>query len=374
MKTAIFQNFLDTIGGAEVVGLTMARELDADIYTTNIDPEKIRNMGFDDVLPRIFSIGKVPVNAPLRQQAILTRFRRLNLAGKYDFFIINGDWAVSAAVNNKPNLWYVNATLRELWDLNAYVRKNFVPPWQRPIFDVWSAYNRRLNIKHAGHIGAIASNSTFTRDRVKKYLGRESELVYPPTDTAQYRSEKSGGCWLSVNRIIAYKRVDLQMRAFAKLPQEKLIVIGPYEKSKSSLAFVDLVKKLKPPNVTLIEYADDRAELADYYANCKGFITTCHMEDFGMTAVEAMASGKPVIAPNEGGYRETIVDGQTGILIDAMDEDKLAAAVKNLSEKLNDPAIAGHYKEACLRRAKQFDVSVFKAKILNIISNAARRT
>jgi hypothetical protein len=225
MKIAIFQNFLDTIGGAEVVGLTMARELGADIYTTNIDPEKIRNMGFGDVLPRIFSIGKVPVNAPLRQQAILMRFRHLNLVGKYDFFIINGDWAVSAAVNNKPNLWYVNATLRELWDLNDYVRKNLVPPWQRPIFDIWSAYNRRLNIKHIGHIGTIASNSTFTQDRVKKYLIRDSEPIHPPTDTSKFNYKKTTGYWLSVNRLIQYKRVDMQYRhrTLRKIKNEPLL-------------------------------------------------------------------------------------------------------------------------------------------------------
>ena len=69
MKIAIFQNFLDTVGGAEVVGLTLARELNADLYTTNINREKIKEMGFTDV--RIKSIGKVPVNAPFRQQIVL---------------------------------------------------------------------------------------------------------------------------------------------------------------------------------------------------------------------------------------------------------------------------------------------------------------
>ena len=74
MKIAIFHNFLDNIGGAEIVGLTLAREFDADIYTTNIDKEKIIKMGFEDVLPRLYSIGKVPINAPLRQQFVLWRF------------------------------------------------------------------------------------------------------------------------------------------------------------------------------------------------------------------------------------------------------------------------------------------------------------
>ena len=89
MKIAIFHNFLDNIGGAEMVSLILARELKADIYTTNIDKEKIKKMGFSNI--NIFSIGKVPLNAPFRQQSALLRFRFLNLKNKYDFFIISGD-------------------------------------------------------------------------------------------------------------------------------------------------------------------------------------------------------------------------------------------------------------------------------------------
>lgn len=355
MKIAIFQNFLDNIGGAEVVGLTMARELDADIYTTNINREKIANMGFADV--KIYSIGKVPVNAPYRQQLVLARFRMLNLKNKYDFFIINGDWAVSAAINNKPNLWYVNATIREIWDLYEYVRENMARPWMRPIFDIWTIYNRYLNKKHIGHIRTIISNSTFTRDRIKKYLNRESVIIYPPTQTKKFYYGKNGGYWLSVNRLAQYKRVDMQIRAFEKMPEEKLVILGPYEKAKTSLDYGNFIKKIKPPNVTLIDHAGSFEELANYYADCKGFITTCHKEDFGMTAVEAMASGKAVIAPNEGGYRETIINGKTGILIDGINPEKLAGAVKKLGEKIDEnPEL---FKKECQKNAEQFDVSIF---------------
>ena len=79
MKIAIFHNYLDNIGGAEIVGLTLAREFNADVYTTNIDKEKINKMGFSDVIPRIFSIGTVPINAPFKQQFSLWKFRKLNL-------------------------------------------------------------------------------------------------------------------------------------------------------------------------------------------------------------------------------------------------------------------------------------------------------
>jgi glycosyltransferase involved in cell wall biosynthesis len=369
MKIAIFQNFLDTIGGAEVVGLTMARELKADIYTTNINREKIRQMGFDDV--NIISIGRVPKNAPYRQQMVLYRFRKLNLKDKYDFFIINGDWAVSSAVNNKPNLWYVNATIREIWDLREYVRNNLVTAYRRPIFDIWTIYNRYLNKKYVSHIGKIAANSSFTMDRVKKYLNRDSELIYPPTQTKKFHFGKVGNYWLSVNRIIEYKRVDMQMKAFSLLPDEKLIVLGPYEQSKTSLSFVEKVKKLKPENVTLLDGANSFEELADYYANCKGFITTCLKEDFGMTAIEAMASGKLVIAPNQGGYKETVIDDKTGVLIDDIDENKLAESIKKLSTELNNKEKQDLYKNNCMEQAKKFDVDIFIKKIQTLIKQVS---
>ena len=95
-KIAIFHNYMDNIGGAEYVDLVLARELNADIYTTNISSEKIKKMGFSDVLPRIYSIGKIPVNAPYRQEMAYRRFRKLNVAKdfgrKYDMYFIGGDF------------------------------------------------------------------------------------------------------------------------------------------------------------------------------------------------------------------------------------------------------------------------------------------
>ena len=101
----------------------------------------------------------------------------------------------------------------------------------------------------------------------------------------------------------------------------------------------------------------DNKELRELYANCKGLIATAIDEDFGMTPVEAMASGKPVIASNEGGYKETIVDGITGRLIDDINEDKLAKAIIEIGKNPKQ------YKNACLEQAKKFDVKFFIKKL-----------
>ena len=358
MKIAIFHNYMDNIGGAEKVGLTLARELKADVITTNINRKAIENMGFSDI--KIKSIGKIPINAPFKQQFALYKFRKLNLKEKYDFFIIDGDWAVSGAVNNKPNLWYVHSPIREIWDLYEYTRQHNVCLILRPIFDIWVKYNRYLNRKYVKHINKIICNSRNTQKRVKKYLNRAAVVIHPPIETSKFYYKKTGDYWLSVNRLITHKRVDIQMKAFSKLPNEKLIIVGCYEKSRHFTAYANYIKKNKPKNVTLLHWIDSN-QLVNLYANCKGFITSSKEEDFGMTPVEAMASGKPVIAPNEGGYKETIINNKTGLLINNINPEKLIQAVKQINKQLKQNP--EKYKNACIKQAKKFDVKVFIKKI-----------
>ncbi|TKJ17507.1 mannosyl transferase [Candidatus Woesearchaeota archaeon B3_Woes] len=354
MKIAIFHNYMDNIGGAEKVTLTLAGELDADIITTNINRKAIENMGFKNI--RIKSIGKIPINAPFKQQFALYKFRKLDLKEKYDFFIIDGDWAISGAVKNKPNLWYVHSPIREIWDLYEYTRQHSVPLILRPIFDIWVKYNRYLNRKYVKHVDKITCNSKNTQKRVKKYLNRAAVVINPPIETSKFHYKKTGGYWLSVNRLITHKRADMQIKAFAKLLDEKLIVVGCYEKSRHFTAYANYIKKIKPKNITLLNGIGSN-QLINLYANCKGFITTSKDEDFGMAPVEAMASGKPVIAPNEGGYKETVVDGVTGKLIDDISVDKL---IKSIQEVSKNPK---KYKNTCLKQAKKFDTKIFIKKI-----------
>ncbi|HNX68290.1 MAG TPA: glycosyltransferase [Candidatus Omnitrophota bacterium] len=365
MRIAIFHNFIDNIGGAEIVSLTLARELNADIYTTNTDPEKIRSMGFADVLPRIFSIGKIPLNPPWRQQIALGKFRRLDLKKKYDFFVIAGDWAMSGAVKNRSNLWYVHSPIREIWDLYSYVRKTMVPFWGRLFFDLWVIVNRYLNRKYVKAVERVVCNSENTKKRVAKFLGKEAVVIHPPVETSKFRYAPPEGYWLSVNRLIRHKRIDLQMNAFAGLPGERLIIVGSYEQSNHFLDYAAYCTRIKPENVEIKSWVSHE-ELVELYAHCKGFITTAQDEDFGMNVVEAMASGKPVIAPEEGGYRETVVHAKTGVLIRDIDEDKLRGTIQMLGKELDaDPA---KYREACRVRAREFDTAVFIEKIKEQIS------
>ncbi len=360
MKIAVFHNFMDNIGGAEIVALTLARELKADVYTTNIDFEKIKKMGFSKI--KIHSIGKVPINAPFRQQIALWKFRKLNLGKKYDFYVITGDWAISGAANNKPNLEYFHSPLNEIWEFKDYIRNEQLELWKRPIFDIWVVFNRWLYRKYFKHVEKRAANSKNTQNRIKKYLKADSTVINPPVETSKYKCKKFGNYWLSVNRLFPHKRVDMQVEAFRKLPEEKLIIVGSYEQSRQFLKYTNYIKKIKPKNVKILSWVDDK-KLRELYANCKGFITTAINEDFGLTPVEAMASGKPVIAGNEGGYKETIINSKTGVLIDNINKNKLAEAIKKLSKELKSKKTQEKYKKSCQKQAKKFDVKVFIKKI-----------
>lgn len=368
MKIAILNNFLDNIGGAEVTTLHLARGLGADIYTTNINKEAIIKMGFEDILPRIFSIGHVPKQAPFRHQLTFYKFRKLNLSGKYDLFIISGDWAMSGAVNNQPNIWYVHSPLNELWEFKDWIRESVLSAWKRPFYDIFVAFNRILTLRYSKSVNKFVANSTNTKNRLIKYykiLEKNIHVIFPPVDTSKYYNLPNKDYWLSVNRLITHKRVDLQMKSFAKLPEEKLIVVGSYEVGARQFeSYKKYVESIKPKNVEIISFVDGE-RLLKLYSECKGFIATAINEDFGMTPVEAMAAGKPVIAANEGGYAESVIDGETGVLIDDVDENKIVDAIKKINQDLVSDE--NKYIENSQNRAKNFDVEIFIKRIKDVI-------
>ncbi len=345
---------MDNIGGAEYVDLVLAQALGADIYTTNINQGKIAKLGFST--DNIFSIGSVPVNQPLRNEAAHQRFKRLNLGTRYDAYIIAGDWAMAAAIHNKPNLWYIYSPAREIWDAHEFTRQTLVPAPARPLFTAWAKHHRRQTLQNLQHINRFVAISENVRSRVQRYLRRDAVVVHPPTDTQRFRYQGNGDFWLSVNRLFHHKRVELQLQAFSMLPQEQLVIVGSYERSRHFRRYAQEMERLKPANVTLLHWVDAQA-LVDLYARCRGFLTTSMDEDYGMGPVEAMAAGKPVIAPNEGGYRETVIDGQTGVLIDAITPEKIVAAIGVVGPR------AAEYQIACQKRAQQFDVSIFISKM-----------
>ncbi len=346
-RIAILHDYFDEIGGAEITICHMARGLKATIFTTNIDRNTINKLGFDDV--ELASIGNVPKIRYLKQLFAQIRFSSLRLQG-FDLYIFGGCCSIYGSRGHKPNLWYCFSPQRGLYDLRHF-RRGLLYPVKQAIRGVQIYFDQ----KAAREIQNIIAPSRNVRERIVKYYGRDSDTIYSPIETTEFKCLTPKDYWLSVQRIDPYKNIELQLEAFSRMKDEKLIIVGG-----ASCGFRQYYRCLQtkaPNNVTFVGPIFDRMELADLYANCKGFIATSQNEDLGMVPVEAMASGKPVVAPNDGGYRETIINGVTGRLINDINPARLAQAIAEIG---CDPE---KYKDACLKQAERFDTRVFIEKI-----------
>jgi len=356
MRIAIFHDYIGAIGGGEKLVLTLARGLGADVITTDVDADSVSKMGFEDV--NIISLGGTVKMPPLKQISASLRFAMCDFSKEYDFFIFSGNWAHFAARRHGPNLYYCHTPVRAFYDLyDAFLRRQsfltYVP------FKVWVLLHRKMYEIQMKYVHCIVANSINTQKRIMRYLKRKSVVVYPPVDTFKSRFEGYGDFWLSVNRLYPEKRVELQIQAFRQLPEERLVIVGGYAEADHALPYAKHIRTNLPDNVELIgAVADD--ELINLYARCKGFITTSLDEDFGMTPIEAMASGKAVVGMNEGGCLETVINGSTGLLVDA-NVDEIVNAVECIS---GDPSV---FKEKCIEQAGKFDLDRFLNEMMKEI-------
>jgi glycosyltransferase involved in cell wall biosynthesis len=353
MKIAIFHDYIGAIGGAEKIVFTLARELDADIITTDVDMTSVKILGYEDV--NIISLGKTIKMAPFKQISACMMFAMCDFSSRYDFFLFSNNWAHFAAKKHKPNLLYCQSTpVRIFYDLyDLYLDQQSF--FSSVFFRIWVMLHRRIYEHYMYHVDLVIANSISVQERVKKYLKKPSKVIYPPIDISGFRYEEYGDFWLSVNRLYPEKRIDLQIEAFRRLSDEKLLIVGGYAKADSSSTYAANIMRDLPKNVKVIGTVSEK-ELKDLYARCKAFIITSLDEPFGMAPVEAMASGKAVVAVNEGGCKETVLDGITGLLIKP-DVIEIQNAINNIS---NDPS---KYKEKCFEQARKFDVNIFLDKM-----------
>jgi glycosyltransferase involved in cell wall biosynthesis len=359
MRVAVLHDHLHFIGGGERVALTLGSAFNADVYVTDLDPRLPARAGMPAV--QATEIARVPQKPPMRQNAQARAFRDVTIPD-HDVYVLSGNWAVFAAPRFHPNVWYCHTPVRVFYDL----RDSFLDslsPVQRSVARRWIDRRRPEYEAAIAGVDAIVANSRNVSDRIQRFLGRTSEVVYPPVDTARYRFARVGDFWLSVNRLSHEKRLDLQMEGFRRLPRERLVVAGG---PQTGVRMDRVVRSLNPPrNVEFLGEVDD-AKLREMYATCRGLIATSRDEDFGLAPVEAMASGKAVVAVDEGGYRESVVHGKTGWLEPATPE-RLAARVSE-----STPEALAAMRAACEARARGFDSRRFVDRMRELLERAAR--
>lgn len=279
----------------------------------------------------------------------------------HDVYVLSGNWAIAAAQGHHPNLWYCHTPVRVFYDLERAFLAGLSPA-KRVAARTWIRRTRPKYEANVADVDAIVANSRNVAGRIDRFLHRRADVVYPPVDVSRYGFRAVGDTWLAVNRLSHEKRIALQVETFRRLPEEKLQIAGGPGVGVDASKFI---RSLKPPsNVTFLGEVDD-AQLRDLYATCRGLVVTAEDEDFGMTPIEAMASGKAVVAVDEGGYRETVVPGETGWLVAAHPETLAKTIEAATPERLET------MRRRCESRAREFDASRFVAAMRDRIDRIA---
>jgi len=348
MRVAIFHDFFPFIGGGERLVLTLARAWNATVYTTEVHPPSVERLGFGDV--RIVSLGSLIPRPPLKQIHASIRFAMARVDA--DAYVVSGHWAIYAARHNHPNVLYSYTPARPFYDMRESLLRKQRSPIHRAIARAWVDLHGAADRLAWTQVDRVVAVSERIRQRIHVQLGRDSRVVYPPTDVSRFRFEALDDFWLSVNRLYPDKRLEIQFEAFRRLPRERLVIVGGYSHYRSDNAS-EYVERLRPPPNVELRGEVSESELIRLYARCRGLLCTARDEDFGMTPVEAMASGKVVLAVDDGGYRESVVQGETGVLLPP-DPAMFASTISSLTTADLERRV-----EACRRRAMKFDVAHF---------------
>jgi len=358
VRVAIFHDFFSAIGGGERVVIAMAKALDAPIITT--DTESIRQL---DSSVRVISMGKTLNYPGLKQISAMLKFYLCDFSQDYDFFIFSGNWSHYAAHRHHPNMWYCHILIPFLYNEKI----DFVSSQNRIklfFFMIWRILHSRIDAWSISHVDHIVANSKHIQDKIQTYYNRSGDIVYPPVETKKFSCIEYNDFWLSLNRIYPEKRIELQVESFRKIPGENLIIIGGYPDGDHASAYAGKILKDLPKNVKVLGQIPEE-ELIGLLARCKGLIGTSYNEPFGIAPLEAMASGKPIIAVNSGGFQETVTI-QTGLLVEP-DAERIAEAVSRISENPE------RYRDACISRAYEFDSEKFSQRLNAIVKKYSGR-
>lgn len=355
-KIALVHDYLVQYGGAERV-LECFTELfpNAPIYTLVYNKEFMHGV-FEGKNIKTSFIQKIPFAK--KYHRIFPQFMPMAIE-QFDFsmydLVLSDSSSYAKGIITGPgtlHICYMHTPLRYAWDdCQKYTSDFDFPNFIKKVVPFAMNYIRIWDRVSAERPDKLIANSNFVAKRIKKYYKRESIVVHPPVNIDEFSiSAENDGSFLMVGRLLAYKRHDIAIKAFNKLGLRlKIIGRGPELKR---------LKKLAGPNIEFLGRLSDE-ELPEYYAKCRAFIFP-QEEDFGIVAMEAMASGKPVVAFRGGDIVEHIEEGKSGVFFERQEVNDIINAVK----KLDGLAYDSQYIR---EKAEKFDKSLFKAKIKEYI-------
>ncbi|MBI3443216.1 glycosyltransferase [Candidatus Woesebacteria bacterium] len=356
MKVALVYDRVNKWGGAERVLLTLHEMFpDAPLYTSVYSP---KNAPWAKVFPAVTPsfLQKIPFAstsheylAPLMPIA----FESFNFDG-YDLVISVTSEAAKGILTKQhtKHICYCLTPTRYLWSgYDFYLSYRSL---ERILAQPVVGYLRTWDKIAAQRPDVMVAISTAVKDRIKKYYGRDSAVIYPPaTPALAWRAGppvENGKYFLVVSRLVPYKRVALAIEAFNRL-KLPLVVVGTGSEEGR-------LKEMAKPNIKFVgQLTEDK--LHDYYKRCTALIMP-QEEDFGLVALEAQAAGKPVIAYKGGGAKDSILEGKTGILFNQQTIKSLIEAIERFEKMKFD-------SKDCVENAERFSSARFKKEFLKLI-------
>lgn len=351
MKVALVHDALNQYGGAErVLDEFHAMFPDAPVYTSIYDPKSMPARYREwDIRPTW--LNRLPfVNR--KHQLFLPlfplAFESINLSG-YDL-VLSSSFGFSHGVITDPDtchVSYCHSPPRYLWDYFAYVQREGIGRQSQRLLKPLLYSLRTWDRASADRVDYYISVSRLVQTRIAKFYRRRSVIIPPPVDVTRFRVDgEHDGYYLMLMRLVGWKRPDIAVRACTRLGLP-LVVAGDGRKLED-------LKRIAGPTIRFVGRVGD-VEMKQLYARCKAFILPAE-EDFGITPLEAMAAGRPVIAYGAGGALDTVDPGVTGTFFPKQSTQSLADVLETFDADAYDPArIRAH--------AETFDSSVFRERV-----------
>ena len=242
------------------------------------------------------------------------------------------------------HLCYCHAPFRYAWYEQGRALEE-LPPVLRPALRAVLAGVRRWDLQASRRVDAYVANSELTRERIARYWDREAAIVHPPVETERFAPAEPGDWLLVVSEVVRHKRLHVALEA-ARRARAPIRVVG------TGPDFDSLRDAY--PEAQFLGRVDD-AQLAELYSHSRAVVVTA-MEEFGITAVEAQAAGRPVIAAAAGGALETVVEGVTGTFVPLDDVEATREAIERIDRLALDPA-------AAVANARRFSIATFQERI-----------
>lgn len=361
MRVALVHDHLTQYGGAErVLEALQAIWPDAPTYTLRYDP-KAMGRAFSHKTIRTSFLNKIPFSGRFFRWFLPLMPLATESYDLSDFdIVISNSSAFSKGVITSPqalHVCYCHTPTRYLWsDTESYIDELRAPKIVKRLLPFLLHRLRSWDQLAAERVDFFVANSETVQRRIQKYYRRDSRVIYPPVDVERFSiSTEPKTYFLAGGRLVAYKRFDLIVDAFTKAGKPlKIFGTGPEltalrRRAGNNIEFVGRVTD------------DERARL---FADAIAFINP-QEEDFGITPVESMAAGRPVIAYRKGGALETVIDGTTGILFDEQSWEELADIVLRFDESQFKP-------EVIRAHAEKFATTVFRRQFFNYVQELWR--